>query len=80
MALGQNSSGRTQLIPEVHKALDNIKYEIASEFSIPVHQGSEDYWGNITSRDCGKVGGTMVKRMIALAEKELLSGKSLEKF
>lgn len=79
MALGQNSSGRTQLVPEVHPTLDNIKYEIASEFSIPVHQGSEDYWGNITSRDCGKVGGTMVKRMIALAEKELINGKSLEK-
>jgi small acid-soluble spore protein A (major alpha-type SASP) len=79
MALGQNSSGRTQLIPEAHPTLDNIKYEIASELSIPVHQGSEDYWGNITSKDCGKVGGTMVKRMIALAEKELLSGKPLEK-
>lgn len=80
MALGQNSSGRTQLVPEAHPTLDNIKYEIASEFSIPVHQGSEDYWGNITSRDCGKVGGTMVKRMIAMAEKELINGKSLEKF
>lgn len=79
MALGQNSSGRNQLIPEAHSTLDNIKYEIASEFSIPVYQGSEDYWGNITSRDCGKVGGTMVKRMIALAEKELLSGKQLDK-
>ncbi|HBM79552.1 MAG TPA: acid-soluble spore protein, partial [Clostridiaceae bacterium] len=57
----------------------NIKYEIATELSIPVHQGSEDYWGNITSKDCGKVGGIMVKRMIALAEKELLGGKQLDK-
>ncbi|HBM81289.1 MAG TPA: acid-soluble spore protein [Clostridiaceae bacterium] len=79
MALGQNSSGRTQLIPGSHHTLDNIKYEIASELNIPVHQGSEDYWGNITSKDCGKVGGTMVKRMIALAEKELLNGKPLDK-
>lgn len=79
MALGQNSSGRTQLVPDAHHTLDNVKYEIASELNIPVHQGSEDYWGNITSRDCGKVGGVMVKRMIALAEKELLSGKSLDK-
>lgn len=79
MALGQNSSGRTQLVPDVHHTLDNIKYEIASELNIPVHQGSEDYWGNITSRDCGKVGGVMVKRMIALAEKELLNGKNLDK-
>ncbi|MBZ4664222.1 MAG: alpha/beta-type small acid-soluble spore protein [Caloramator sp.] len=79
MAAGQNGSGRTQLVPEAHQILDNIKYEIASEFGIPVYQGSEDYWGNIPSKDCGRVGGAMVKRMIALAEKELMSGKQLEK-
>ncbi|MCX7884779.1 MAG: alpha/beta-type small acid-soluble spore protein [Caloramator sp.] len=79
MAAGQNSSGRTQLVPEVHMLLDNMKYEIAQELAIPVHQGSEDYWGNISSRDCGRVGGTMVKRMINLAEQEILNGKRPEK-
>jgi small acid-soluble spore protein A (major alpha-type SASP) len=74
MALGQNGSGRTQLVPEAHAMLDNMKYEIASEFAIPVHQGSEDYWGNIPSRDCGRVGGNMVKRMIAFAEQEISKG------
>jgi small acid-soluble spore protein A (major alpha-type SASP) len=75
MALGQNGSGRTQLVPEAHAMLDNMKYEIASEFSIPVHQGSEDYWGEIPSRDCGRVGGNMVKRMIAFAEEEIVKGR-----
>lgn len=79
MAAGQGGSGRTQLVPEAHQMLDNMKYEIASEFGIPVYQGSEDYWGEIASRDCGKVGGTMVKRMIALAEKQLLLGNIPEK-
>lgn len=79
MAAGQDNSGRTQLVPEVHKLLDNMKYEIAQELALPVHQGSEDYWGNITSRDCGRVGGTMVRRMINLAEKEILNGKMPEK-
>jgi small acid-soluble spore protein A (major alpha-type SASP) len=79
MALGQNGSGRTQLIPESHKALDDLKYEIAEELNLGVHQGSEDYWGKVTSRGCGNVGGQMVKRMIALAEKELAGGKKTEK-
>lgn len=79
MAAGQNGSGRTQLVPDSHHMLDNVKYEIASEFAIPVHQGSEDYWGNITSRDCGRVGGTMVKRMINLAEQEIAKGRQLDK-
>lgn len=79
MAAGQNFHGRTQLVPEAHKALDNMKYEIASELGIPVYQGSEDYWGNISSRDCGRVGGTIVKRLIALAEKEIANGKMPDK-
>lgn len=79
MAAGQSGSGRTQIVPEAHKILDDMKYEIASEFAIPVYQGSEDYWGNITSRDCGRVGGTMVRRMVALAEHEMVNGKRPDK-
>jgi small acid-soluble spore protein A (major alpha-type SASP) len=75
MALGQSGSGRDQLVPEVHKILDNMKYEIAEELNLGVHQGSEDYWGNVTSKNCGHVGGQMVKRLIGLAEKELVNGK-----
>lgn len=79
MAAGQEGSGRTQIIPEAHQMMDNMKYEIAGELGIPVYQGSEDYWGNITSKDCGKVGGSMVKRMIAMAEREIANGKMPEK-
>ena len=79
MAAGQNGSGRTQLVPEAHSMLDNMKYEIAGELGIPVYQGSEDYWGGIASRDCGKVGGSMVKRMIAMAEKQIAQGNMPEK-
>lgn len=75
MALGQSGSGRSQLVPEVHKILDNMKYEIAEELNLGVHQGSEDYWGSVTSKNCGHVGGQMVKRLISLAEKELVNGK-----
>lgn len=75
MALGQNGSGRTQIVPETHKLLDNMKYEIAEELNLGVHQGSEDYWGEVTSQNCGKVGGTMTKRLVKFAEKEMLNGK-----
>jgi small acid-soluble spore protein A (major alpha-type SASP) len=48
-----------------------MKYEIAAEFNLPVYQGSEDYWGDLTSADCGRVGGEMTKRLIAMAENSL---------
>jgi small acid-soluble spore protein A (major alpha-type SASP) len=80
MARKQSGSGRRgQLVPDAHTALDNMKYEIAEEFGIPVHQGSEDYWGGITSRDCGKVGGKMVKRLVHLAEQQLTQGNMPDK-
>ena len=54
MARGRSGSGRTQLVPEVHKILDNMKYEIAEELTLGVHQGSEDYWGSVSSQNCGR--------------------------
>ncbi len=72
MAAGSGNTGRNrQLVPKAHKALDDMKYEIAREFNLPVTQGSEDYWGNLTAQQCGKVGGEMVKRLIAMAQNQL---------
>lgn len=75
MALGQSGSGRTQLVPDAHAILDNMKYEIAEELNLGVHQGSEDYWGEVSSRNCGRVGGGMVKKLITIAEDDLVQGK-----
>ncbi len=71
MPMAKGSQGDRQLVPEAHQALDNMKYEIAAEIGVPVHQGSEDYWGDIPARDCGAVGGEMVRRMIRFAEENL---------
>lgn len=68
MAGGQKSNNL--VVPAAHKKMDDFKYEIAAELGLPVYQGSEDYWGNLTSRDCGAVGGHMVRRMIAAYEEE----------
>ena len=64
---------RQHVVPEAHQAMDNFKYEVAAELGIPVYQGSEDYWGDIPSRDWGAVGGHMVRKMIEMAEQALNS-------
>jgi len=56
------------LIPEARMALDQFKYEVAADLGI---NPPGNYWGNLTSRDCGAVGGHMVRRMIHLAEQNL---------
>ena len=75
MAAGSKNTGKNkQLVKGAHQALDDMKYEIAREFNLPVHQGSEDYWGHVTSADCGKVGGNMLKRLVSMAEDNLAQG------
>lgn len=74
MAKGQKRN--TLLNPQAHKALDDMKYEIAAELGLPVYQGSEDYWGEIRTRDAGTVGGHMVRKMVAFAEAALINNSA----
>lgn len=71
MAQGSGRYNKGLEVPGAHKALDDMKYEIAAELSLPVHQGSEDYWGDLSAKDCGRVGGRMVKKLIAMGESQL---------
>ena len=51
---------------------DQLKYEVAQSLGIPLNKG---YNGNITSENAGKIGGqiggSMVKKMIAEAKKQI---------
>jgi len=50
-------------------ALDTFKYEVARDIGLQVPQ--DGYWGDLPSRQCGAVGGHMVRRMIEMAETQL---------
>jgi hypothetical protein len=55
-------------VPQASNALDKMKYEIASQVGVNLKNG---YNGDITSKDAGKVGGNMTKKLIEMAEKQL---------
>lgn len=57
------------LVPEAMAGLEQFKYEVANEIGVQVP--SSGYWGNMTSRECGSVGGYMVKKMVESYEKNL---------
>jgi len=69
--MARGSWNDKKVVPEAHKALDDMKYEIAYEMGLPVRQGSEDYWGRVSARDCGAVGGKMLRRLVEMAESQL---------
>ena len=56
---GSNSNSRVN-VPEAKGALDNMKFEIASELGINLKPG---YNGDLPSRQAGYIGGYMVKNV-----------------
>jgi hypothetical protein len=63
-------SGRNNyVVTEAKNGLEQFKYEIASEVGLANYASIDK--GNLTSRQNGYVGGTMVKRMVESYESGL---------
>jgi small acid-soluble spore protein D (minor alpha/beta-type SASP) len=56
------------LVPEAEGAMDNLKKSIANEFGIDFNT---EYKGNLSAKQCGKVGGEMVRRIIEQMKQEI---------
>ena len=52
------------LVPEAKQGLAKFKMEVANEMGVQF----SNYNGNLTSKQCGSVGGEMVKKMVAAYE------------
>ncbi len=67
-------TGSNKLLnPMAKQALDKFKLEVAQGLDIS-NEYKSGYWGNMTSRECGSVGGEMVKRMIQQYEDQAAQG------
>lgn len=55
------------IVPEAKQGLSNFKNEVAKEIGVPF----SDYNGDLSSKQCGSVGGEMVKRMVQEYENSL---------
>ncbi len=56
------------VVPEAMDSLERFKYEVASEVGVNLKNG---YNGNLSAKDAGKIGGNMVKKLIAQAENQM---------
>ncbi|HEY2421114.1 MAG TPA: alpha/beta-type small acid-soluble spore protein [Neobacillus sp.] len=61
--MASNNSNQL-LVPGVEQALDQMKYEIATEFGVQLGPDT-------TSRANGSVGGEITKRLVSMAESQL---------
>lgn len=63
------SNSNRKVVPEAMDALNKFKYEVASEVGVNLKNG---YNGDISSRDAGKIGGNMVRKLIQKAENQMI--------
>lgn len=63
-----NTNSNKKLVPEAMSALDKFKYEVASEVGVNLKEG---YNGDLSSKDAGRIGGNMVKKMIQQVENNM---------
>ena len=62
------NSRNQKVVPEAASALDKFKYEVASEVGVNLKQG---YNGDLSSKDAGRIGGNMVRKLIQQAENNM---------
>ncbi len=63
-----SSNSNYKAVPEATDALNKFKYEVANEVGVSLKDG---YNGDLSSRDAGRIGGNMVKKLIQKAESEM---------
>ncbi len=63
--MGRSSS--TKLVPEAKEGLAKFRNEVANEMGVPF----TDYNGDLSSKQCGSVGGEVVKRMVEQYENKI---------
>ena len=69
MANNKNSNTNELLVYGAQQAIDQMKYEIASEFGVNLGPDT-------TARANGSVGGEITKRLVQMAEQQL-SGSNI---
>ena len=62
------TNSNKSVVPEAKEALNKFKYEVANEVGVNLKQG---YNGDLSSRDAGRIGGQMVKKLIQQAENQM---------
>lgn len=64
MATNRSNNNNQLLVPRVQQALDQMKFEIATEFGVQLGPDT-------TSRANGSVGGEITKRLVRTAQQQL---------
>ncbi|WP_338554976.1 alpha/beta-type small acid-soluble spore protein [Paenibacillus sp. KS-LC4] len=66
------SRSNTLVVPQATQALNQLKLEAAQELGVQIP--ADGYYGNISTRDAGSLGGYITKKLVQIAEQQLSGG------
>ncbi len=63
------ASSNQLVVPQAKAALQSMKMEAAQSLGVQIP--ADGYYGNVTSRDAGSLGGYITKKLVLMAEQQL---------
>ncbi|MFC4303852.1 MULTISPECIES: alpha/beta-type small acid-soluble spore protein [Cohnella] len=63
------ASSNQLVVPQAKAALQSMKMEAAQSLGVQIP--ADGYYGNVTSRDAGSLGGYITKKLVQMAEQQL---------
>ena len=63
------ASNNQLVVPQAKAALQSMKMEAAQSLGVQIP--ADGYYGNVTSRDAGSLGGYITKKLVQIAEQQL---------
>ncbi|CAM4318530.1 hypothetical protein FHS16_000789 [Paenibacillus endophyticus] len=60
------------VVPQANQAIQQLKLEAAQELGVQIPQ--DGYYGNVSTRDAGSLGGYITKKLVQIAEQQLSGG------
>ena len=69
-----NRSSNQLIVPQATQALNQMKLEAAQELGVQIP--SDGYYGNMSTRDAGSLGGYITKKLVQIAEQQIAGSSS----
>ncbi|MCC3377486.1 alpha/beta-type small acid-soluble spore protein [Cohnella sp. REN36] len=66
------ASNNQLVVPQARAALQSMKTEAAQSLGVQIP--ADGYYGNVTSRDAGSLGGYITKKLVQMAEQQISGG------
>lgn len=69
----QSRSSNQLVVPQASQALAQLKMEAAQSLGVAIP--ADGYYGNVSTRDAGSLGGYITKKLVQIAEQQLSGGQ-----